>query len=83
MIKSSNYEFLSEEIISGLTRDDAISLIDKIIIVLENKLQKNISPAVAIIKKAFEIKKLIRNNNLNPQIAMDNLLVFAKKKLSS
>ena len=44
------------------------------------KLKKD-TEAVSIIKKGMLLKGLLKNNNLNPQLTIDSLLIFIKKQL--
>lgn len=79
--KTKGYGFLSESVIQNISREDAELFIDELIVYLRNKLRtgkKHVSP---VIKKSLELKSLLQNNNLNPQLTIDTLLIFLKKHI--
>lgn len=79
--KTKGYQFLSESVIQNLSREDAELFIDEFIIYLRNILRKGKKNASPIIKKTLELKRLLQNNNLNPQLTIDTLLIFFKKNI--
>lgn len=79
-IHRGNLGFLAHETIQKITREDALVLIDQIIVYYGKNLVQN-REAVSIIKKALQLKGLLKNNNLNPQLTIDSLLIFIEKQL--
>ena len=75
------YVFLSDKTLNNLNTEKAISLLDQAIYFYRKYLTNN-KKAAEIIKKAMQLKKLLRDNNLNPQLSIDNFLIFIKKILS-
>lgn len=56
-------------------KDSAVNFLDNLIIFFKKKLleEKN---SHLILKEVLKVKNLLENNNLNPQIAIDHLLIF-------
>lgn len=79
-IQKGDLGFLAYETIQKITREDALVLIDEIIVYYGKKLKRD-TQAVSIIKKGMLLKGLLKNNNLNPQLTIDSLLIFIKKQL--
>ncbi len=79
---SASYEFLSDARILNITREDAEIFVDEFLIYLRKKLRENHPKAGQVIRKSLEYKQLLQNNNLNPQLTIDNLLIYFKKHYS-
>lgn len=79
---SNNHEFLIERIVSGITRPEAINFIDQLLIYFKKHYDEIPQTFPLIVKKSLEIRNLIQNNNINPQLAIDNLLIFINKVYS-
>ncbi|OGK17043.1 hypothetical protein A2774_01285 [Candidatus Roizmanbacteria bacterium RIFCSPHIGHO2_01_FULL_39_12c] len=78
--KSEDCVFLADASLSGLTKDKVLEFIDNIIYYYRLKLKKNYIYA-RILNKSLRLKNLIENNNLNPQLTFDNLLIFINKTI--
>jgi hypothetical protein len=79
-IPQSGYGFLSDPLITGITHDNALILLDEVVMYLKGYMVK---PGVTeIMRKAMEVKSLIQNNNANPQLSIDSFFIFYKKKIN-
>lgn len=78
-IKTLNgYSFLNNPIIEKINREDSLNLIRGLILhYKENILLDNI--AAKVLPELFKTYELINNNNINPHLAVDNLLIFIFK----
>lgn len=76
--KSASYEVLAEKYLQNITREDALSLLDEIIMYFQSNLSTDIH-AVSIIKKALSLKHTLTANNLNPQLSIDSIVFHIKK----
>lgn len=74
-------QFLGDEYVTGITRDDALVLLDEIIVYYHQLFKKTKGPLILLIKRALLTKNLLQNNNLNPQLAVDALLINLKMNL--
>jgi len=75
---------LLEKIVGGekqfriVNREEAVNLLEKIIIYFKERLLFD-NKAAVILKKTLKLKYLLEKNNLNPQLTIDNLLIFIGK----
>jgi len=93
-IKNSNDIYTTEEIdlclaidrsplqhlktVSKLDRQESVIFLDKLLFYYQKKLAEQKRNCL-IIKKILTIRRLIQDNNLNCQLALDNLLIFIYK----
>lgn len=80
-MNANSYQFLKSKKIDKISREDAIGLLDQIMLYFQNKLHEKKSKADQIIKQSFKLKKLLDKNNLNPQLTVDNFLIWIKKTI--
>lgn len=73
-------KFISQKNID-LSLGEKITL-DEIILYFREKLGKD-KNALKILKEALKLKNLLENNNLNPQLTVDHMLIFIKKQINS
>ncbi len=73
---SETYDFLSEPIIQGLTREDAEKFFDEFALFIRNICRENNYKYIPVLKKVLQTKSLLQNNNLNPQLAADSVLIL-------
>lgn len=78
---ANGYEFLSDEVIQNISREEAEIFIDEFILYMRKLLRNGKANVIKIIKKSFQSKQLLQNNNLNPQLTIDNLLIYSKKNI--
>jgi len=80
--KTHNYSFLADKMTQGLTREELLSFIDEIIFYYQKKLQEGNEKNTKILRQSLRLKNLLQNNNLNPQLTIDSLLIYIKKTCS-
>lgn len=78
----NEYEFLLHPIVSAASREDALAFLDEILEYSRKQLLEMPEAAVKTIKKILRLRELIINNNINVQLAVDNLLIYIKKLYS-
>ncbi len=79
VITGPTTKFLANPDILSLTKADAFKLINNVIYYFRSLLWKRDEKAISILKKSLELRYLIENNNLNSQLAVDNLLIFINR----
>lgn len=79
---SDKLNFLSDGLVTGIDREKALDLFDELILYFKSRLETEGLRAVHVLKKILKIKELLENNNLNPQLTVDNLLIFIKNTYS-
>ncbi len=81
IIDSSNkLDFLNNDHIVSIKNTEALSMIDQIILYFRNRAKMGDDKSIGIIKKSLELRYLLANNNLNPQLTIDNLLIYIFRK---
>jgi DNA polymerase III gamma/tau subunit len=70
---------LSDKSVDGMTKEEGLKFFDELILYFRQKLRKGNLAEIKILKKAMDLKSLLQNNNLNPQLTIDNMLIFIKK----
>lgn len=79
--KSDGLAFLGDPLVCGVTREKVLELFEEFTFIFKKRLEKGSLPAAHIIKKLLSLKQLTQSNNLNPQLTLDNFLIFVKKEL--
>ncbi len=79
IIEKNTFAYLGDALIQGITREKAIELVDASIVFLRNQ-YLSLSSVTEIMKRALVVKQLLQNNNTNPQLSVDNYLIFFKKQ---
>ncbi|OGK21799.1 hypothetical protein A2866_03485 [Candidatus Roizmanbacteria bacterium RIFCSPHIGHO2_01_FULL_39_8] len=77
--RGTDLKFLNTQELNSLTRDKAILIFDRVILIYRDMLKKGDMETAQVLKKVMEIKFLVEQNNVNPQLAVDNLLIFIWK----
>jgi hypothetical protein len=80
--KPSSYQFLSNPYSIVTTKEKALMLIDELIYYFRARIHDD-QTITEIIKKALSTKSLLSSNNLNPQLAVDSLLIFINRTYTS
>jgi DNA polymerase-3 subunit delta' len=73
------FSFLANSLVVNIDAEKAGGIIKDIITILKNSLSENDKSSVFLIKEGLKLKKLIEDNNLNPQLAIDNYLILINK----
>lgn len=78
VLSSKNSSFLGDELATGISREDAITLLDELLRYFHKKLsEKSIPPST--LKQIIKTKSLLQNNNLNPQLTIDSTLLLIQR----
>ncbi|QQG43929.1 MAG: hypothetical protein HYW86_03605 [Candidatus Roizmanbacteria bacterium] len=77
--KNDGLSFLNQSVIQSPSKEDLIQLLEEIIFYYRQRLAVDGVKASKIIKKIMSLKDLLQNNNLNPQLTIDNILLFIHK----
>lgn len=78
-ISSSTYSFLANPKLERIQKEDAIRLCDAVLFYFEKKLISEPAKIPSILEKTIVLRKLLEVNNINPPLAIDNLLIFINK----
>lgn len=78
-IKNNSMNILNLDEINIRSKTKVLELLNQIIVFFRNRIHKD-KKAIIILKKILSIKPLLENNNLNPQLTIDNLLIYIQKK---
>jgi len=75
---------LSSELLAVRTKEDAVFLVDHIILFFREMLKNNKDSflAIGIIRKCFLVKDSILTYNSSPHLSVDNLLIFIHKTIT-
>jgi len=80
---AKDYSFIGDALISKVNRETALKFMNEAIFYYgQSLIRKRTILDVQIIKKTLDLKELLENNNLNPQLTVDNLLIFIAKTYS-
>lgn len=79
LISAKTPSILASSHISGMKADAIYEIIDQIILFFRSRLESDTNKASYAIKETLRIKALLQYNNLNPQLALDNLLLQIHK----
>lgn len=80
-ITNPSLSILAEEPFTTISKTDASTLLMQLILFFRNRLAKD-ERSAGILKEIIRIKHLMEKNNINTQLAVDNLLIFIKKNYS-
>ncbi len=80
VISSPSPNFLNKSLIVPITRDKAILFMAELINFFRNRIGRNGKTTALILKKLLQHNLLLKINNINPQLAVDNTLIFIWKQ---
>lgn len=83
IVLAKNLDFLTEAKVNVTTKEQALICLNRFLVFFKNELNNNVDRLpiiVKIIKKIFLLMNLLENNNLNPQLTVDELLIFIWKR---
>jgi len=75
LILKKNLKILGEKEFCQIKREEAMTLLDEIIFFFRERMIDDRN-ATIIIKELLRLKNLLENNNLNPQLTVDHLLIY-------
>jgi DNA polymerase-3 subunit delta' len=81
LIEKHNLKNLNKNLFKQLKKEDVTTLLDQIINYFRDRLESDKNSTV-IIKEIFYLKRLLESNNLNPQLTIDQALIFIWKQYS-
>ena len=79
LVENNNLRILNESDFSLLKREDVLILFNQIIAFFRKRLDSD-KKSAGVIKETLRLKSLFENNNLNPQLTIDQLLIFIWKQ---
>ncbi len=74
-LSSPDLSLLSNKSFIGLDKPETSRILEQLILIFEPKLTTD-KPAKKIITEILSSKMLLDNNNLNPQLTLDHILIF-------
>lgn len=77
--EEKDYLFFTSSSIEGVTREEAFLLLDEMVIFFRNHLEGDKIKAAKVLKAVLKFRDLLQNNNLNPQLTIDHVLIFVNK----
>ncbi len=79
LLQDKNYKFLSDKRFAPADKKDVPSILEQAVLFFRDRLNFD-KKAPAIIKEVLKSKSLLENNNLNPQLTLDHILIFIRKQ---
>jgi DNA polymerase-3 subunit delta' len=76
--EKQSYKFFSSPLLQPTDKKQAQDFLLQAILVLRNKMKKNRSYA-ALLTKTFDLLRKIETNNLNPQLSLDQWVLWIKR----
>jgi hypothetical protein len=73
---------LGSPAVQGISRDQAIVFLKDALFFYRDRLQDDPAAVVPIMKQILKTLSLLENNNLNPQLSVDSVLIFISKTSS-
>lgn len=80
-LSKKNLGVIDFNIFTSSSKEDCLTLLTQICLFFRERLS-NDPKSAAIIKEILTVYRLVQNNNVNPQLAVDHLLIFIAKKYS-
>ncbi len=82
VIKPAGYQFLNSPLISGKSKEGMVDFLDKCIDYFRVRLNHEDNVAALVLKKILLVRQQVFDNNINAQLAADNLLIFVNRTYS-
>lgn len=79
-VKDKTFDFMADPLVQAPVKEQAVLFFDECMLFFRTVLKEGNASAVPVIKKASSTKELLQNNNLNPQMAVDAFLIWARKQ---
>lgn len=76
---NGTYSFLAHPKALNMNKEKSQAFLDEVIWYYRRSLSEPSHQSVAVIKRALGLRRLLAANNLNPQLAIDTLLIFIHK----
>ncbi|MFA6532997.1 MAG: hypothetical protein WCT22_03300 [Patescibacteria group bacterium] len=81
LTEKHNLKTLNKDLFKQLKKEEVAILFNEIISYFRDRLESDKNSTV-VIKEIFYLKKLLESNNLNPQLTIDQALIFIWKQYS-
>ncbi|MFA6081729.1 MAG: hypothetical protein WC741_04990 [Patescibacteria group bacterium] len=81
LIEKHNLKNLNKNLFTQIKKEDLVILLNEIITYFRDRLKSDKNSTI-VIKEIFRLKKLFESNNLNPQLTIDQTLIFIWKQYS-
>lgn len=81
LVKNQNFKIINKDTFSQIKRDGALNILNQIVIFFRERLEVD-KNSTFVIKQTVRLKNLLENNNLNPQLTIDQVLIFIWKMYS-
>lgn len=78
LIFKKNLKILTSESFNKTSHEDGLKVVEQIIFFFQKRLDED-KKAATILKETLKLKSLLENNNLNPQLTIDRILIFIAK----
>lgn len=75
LLLSKSLTVLSDKIVMGINLEKAVILLDELVLAVLKRINKSPVISAKILKETLLTKSLLQSNNLNPQLAVDALLI--------
>lgn len=83
ILNKNTYHFMAHPSIQSITREDALQLLEEVLMYLKETYLVEKKQTAPLLKKLLEQLQLLQNNNLNPQLAIDHALLLIQKAYRS
>jgi len=80
-VTNPDLSILGRQPFTTTSKTDASAILIQLILFFRNRLAKD-ERSGGILREIIRLKRLMENNNINAQLAVDNLLILIKKKYS-
>ncbi len=79
LLKEKDYRFLSDKVFVPTDKKEIPTIMEEAVYFFKDRLAVD-KKAPLIIKEILKLKNLLENNNLNPQLTLDHILIFIRKQ---
>ncbi|MBI5127132.1 hypothetical protein HZA76_01610 [Candidatus Roizmanbacteria bacterium] len=79
LLSEKDYKFLSDKVFVPSDKKEIGSILEESVYFFKDRLGSD-KKAPSVIKEIVKLKTLLENNNLNPQLTLDHILIFIHKQ---
>ncbi len=80
--KTKSLSFLGDSQLTGVDQTQASEIISAFLVYFQGAICEELKTAPDILKKIIQVQHLLENNNLNPQLTLDYLLIYIARRYS-
>lgn len=77
--KKKDFHSVDFSLFTCSSRDDCLDILTQVLLFFRERFLDD-PKSTAIIKESLTVYRLVQNNNINPQLALDHLLIFIQKR---